>query len=51
VNWSTDLSVNNSFFMITGFSLIWKDHRCAKQVLEMERVKSLLKTTRDTEQR
>lgn len=37
--------------MITGFSLIWKNYCCAKQVLEMEQVKSLFKTTRDTEQR
>lgn len=51
MKWSTDLSVNNSLFMITGFSLIWKNYCCAKQVLEMEQVKTLFKTTRDTEQR
>lgn len=49
--WSTDLSVNNSFFMIAGFSLIWKNCCSVRQVLEMEQAKTLLKTTRDTEQR
>lgn len=37
--------------MIAGFSLIWKNCCCVKQVLEMEQAKTLLKTTRDTEQR